>query len=294
MLVNRIRRAALLGATLALSAATVTALAATPAGADDPDSLPLSQVTVTGIHNTYNPADYPYLAQALDAGTGMIELDTWSDFFTQEWKVGHDSPTSNNNNCVDASTPATSTPAAPTRTSATAWTTCGSGWAPTPAPAGHHQGRDEDRLPGRAGHGTVPVRRHGRRPPGQHPVPPGRPAGRLPDPGRRGQGQRVADPLGTGRQGAALRDPRHRGTGRPVRRLLQRRRIRDVPQEPRHLRQHQPGHDVPQRAGRRLRRPAHQVLRQRASGPGSCSSTATPPPTPAASTRRGTHATTTC
>lgn len=105
MLVNRIRRATLLGATLTLSAVAVTALSSTPAGADDPNSLPLSEVTVTGIHNTYN-APFPYLAQALDTGTGMIELDTWSDVFTQEWKVGHDSPTSNNNNCVDASTPA--------------------------------------------------------------------------------------------------------------------------------------------------------------------------------------------
>lgn len=103
MLVNRIRRAALLGATLTL---TTTALTSTPAVALDPNSLPLSQVTVTGVHNTYNPADYPYLAQALDAGTGMLELDTWTDVFTQEWKVGHDSPTSNNNNCVNATTPA--------------------------------------------------------------------------------------------------------------------------------------------------------------------------------------------
>lgn len=106
MLVTPIRRAATLGTALALSALTATALSATPAGAADPNSLPLSEVTVTGVHNTYNPADYPFLAQALDAGTGMIELDTWSDVFTQEWKVGHDSPTSNDNNCVNASTPA--------------------------------------------------------------------------------------------------------------------------------------------------------------------------------------------
>jgi hypothetical protein len=103
MLVNRIRRAATLGTTLALSALTVTALSATPANADT-NSLPLSQVTVTGVHNTYNTADYPFLAQALDAGTGMIELDTWTDVFTQQWKVSHDSPTSNGNNCVNAST----------------------------------------------------------------------------------------------------------------------------------------------------------------------------------------------
>jgi hypothetical protein len=105
MLVNRIRRATLMGAALALSAVTVTAVSVSPAAADT-NSAPLSQVTVTGVHNTYNTADYPYLAQALDAGTGMVELDTWTDVFTDEWKVSHDSPTSNGNNCVNASTPA--------------------------------------------------------------------------------------------------------------------------------------------------------------------------------------------
>jgi hypothetical protein len=104
MQVNRIRRLAL-AATLTLSTIAATALSVTPASADT-NSAPLSQVTVTGVHNTYNPADYPFLAQALDAGTGMLELDTWTDVFTNEWKVGHDSPTSNDNNCVNATTPA--------------------------------------------------------------------------------------------------------------------------------------------------------------------------------------------
>lgn len=100
---NRIRRAVPLGAALALSALTLSAVTATAA---DPGSLPLSGITVTGVHNAYNRADYPFLAQALDAGTGMVELDTWTDVFTQEWKVSHDKPTSNDNNCVDATTPA--------------------------------------------------------------------------------------------------------------------------------------------------------------------------------------------
>jgi hypothetical protein len=95
-------RIATLAATLTLAALTI---AATPAAADI-GATSLAQATVTGVHNTYNPADYPFLAQAFDAGTGMIELDTWTDVFTQEWKVGHDSPTSNSNNCVNASTPA--------------------------------------------------------------------------------------------------------------------------------------------------------------------------------------------
>lgn len=98
MLVHR----ALAGA--AVIAAVAAALAAPSSGAAATPTL--AQQTVTGVHNTYNPADYPFLAQALDAGTGMIELDTWTDVFTQEWKVSHDSPTSNTNNCVNASTPA--------------------------------------------------------------------------------------------------------------------------------------------------------------------------------------------
>ena len=65
----------------------------------------LAQTTVVGVHNTYNPADYPYLAKALDAGASMLELDVWDDIFTHEWKVSHDSLTSNNNNCVNASSP---------------------------------------------------------------------------------------------------------------------------------------------------------------------------------------------
>ena len=105
MLVDRHRRRAALGIVVgALLAASTTVVAAGPAQADT-SSLPLSQSTVVGIHNTYNPSDYPYLAQALDNGAQMLELDTWDDVFTQEWKVSHDSLTSNNNNCVNASSP---------------------------------------------------------------------------------------------------------------------------------------------------------------------------------------------
>ena len=87
--------------------AAVLALAATiaPAAADT-GSAPLSHSTVVGLHNTYDDGSvFPYLADALDAGTGMIELDTWTDVFTDEWKVSHSNPTGNNNNCVDASKP---------------------------------------------------------------------------------------------------------------------------------------------------------------------------------------------
>ncbi len=100
MLVNRTGRVAALAATLTLATAVVTA---GPAAAL---SGTAAQATVTGVHNTYVPTTYPFLAQALDAGTGMIELDTWTDVFTQQWKVSHDSPTSNTNNCVNAASPA--------------------------------------------------------------------------------------------------------------------------------------------------------------------------------------------
>ncbi len=100
MLVNRTGAVATLVATLAMSTLVLTA---GPAAAV---SGTTAQATVTGVHNTYNNPTFPFLAQALDAGTGMIELDTWTDVFTQEWKVSHDSPTSNTNNCVNASTPA--------------------------------------------------------------------------------------------------------------------------------------------------------------------------------------------
>jgi hypothetical protein len=90
----------------ALAAATL-ALAATVAPASaDAGSDPVSHSTVVGLHNTYDDGSvFPHLANALDAGTSMIELDTWTDVFTNEWKVSHSSPLGNNNNCVDAAKP---------------------------------------------------------------------------------------------------------------------------------------------------------------------------------------------
>lgn len=88
-------------------AAAALALAATVApAAADTGSDPLSHSTVVGLHNTYDDGSvFPHLADALDAGTSMIELDTWTDVFTDEWKVSHSNPTGNSNNCVNASKP---------------------------------------------------------------------------------------------------------------------------------------------------------------------------------------------
>ncbi|MCU1679701.1 MAG: lipoprotein [Amycolatopsis sp.] len=68
------------------------------------DPAKLSGATTVGVHNTYDPAAYPYLAQALDAGSALIELDVWPDFITHEWKVSHSNPLGNQNNCVAANT----------------------------------------------------------------------------------------------------------------------------------------------------------------------------------------------
>jgi hypothetical protein len=78
--------------------------AADPAG--DTGALRQAAVTTVGVHNTYVKTAYPHLADALDAGASMIELDVWDDVVTLEWKVSHDNPLGNDNNCVDASTPA--------------------------------------------------------------------------------------------------------------------------------------------------------------------------------------------
>ena len=92
-------------------AALLLIASASPAAADTASlpqgDSPLSQSTVVGLHNTYDDTTaYPYLAQALDAGAKLLELDTWDDFFTNEWKVSHGSPFGNKNNCVDASSAA--------------------------------------------------------------------------------------------------------------------------------------------------------------------------------------------
>ncbi|WP_328540216.1 phosphatidylinositol-specific phospholipase C domain-containing protein [Streptomyces sp. NBC_00344] len=94
-------RTALLGA--AAACLVLGASGGTGAAAAGTDALPLSRGTSSGLHNTYDPAAFSYLAQALDTGTSMIELDVWDDVITKEWKVSHSNPLGNSNNCVNAS-----------------------------------------------------------------------------------------------------------------------------------------------------------------------------------------------
>ncbi|GAA2126721.1 lipoprotein [Kitasatospora saccharophila] len=98
-------RSAVVGAVLAAALLGSTQLGAA-ADAGTVGERPFAGTTGVGLHNTYDPGAFGYLAQALDTGTAMIELDVWTDTVTKEWKVSHSNPLGNGNNCVDAATPA--------------------------------------------------------------------------------------------------------------------------------------------------------------------------------------------
>ncbi|MFJ4091348.1 phosphatidylinositol-specific phospholipase C domain-containing protein [Kitasatospora sp. NPDC089913] len=87
---------------LAAAAALVPIGSAAEAAERTPGELPFGSATTVGLHNTYDPAAFRYLAQGLDTGTGMIELDAWPNAITKEWKVSHSNPLGNTNNCVSA------------------------------------------------------------------------------------------------------------------------------------------------------------------------------------------------
>jgi hypothetical protein len=65
----------------------------------------LAATTSVGVHNTYAQDAYDYLAQALDSNSSLLELDVWPNVVTNEWKVSHDDPLGNANNCVEADSP---------------------------------------------------------------------------------------------------------------------------------------------------------------------------------------------
>ncbi|MEV7182274.1 hypothetical protein [Kitasatospora sp. NPDC093679] len=67
--------------------------------------LNLAATTTVGVHNTYSRAAYHHLAQALDAGASLVELDTWTGP-SGRWTVSHTRPRANDNNCAQAATTA--------------------------------------------------------------------------------------------------------------------------------------------------------------------------------------------
>jgi hypothetical protein len=84
-----------------LAAALAPAEAATRRSAD-PGQLPYSSATWVGVHNAYEKGKYSYFADALDSGAGMLELDVWTNVFGRSWRVSHNNPLGNNNNCENA------------------------------------------------------------------------------------------------------------------------------------------------------------------------------------------------
>ncbi|WP_405832596.1 phosphatidylinositol-specific phospholipase C domain-containing protein [Streptomyces sp. NBC_00105] len=105
------------GAVTALSAVVALALGTAPAGASGgapalaspagaAEDLPYAGSTGVGVHNAYDKAKYPYFADALDSGAAMLELDVWTNFFGSSWRVSHNNPFGNDNNCENATTPA--------------------------------------------------------------------------------------------------------------------------------------------------------------------------------------------
>ncbi|MFJ4923939.1 phosphatidylinositol-specific phospholipase C domain-containing protein [Streptomyces sp. NPDC088725] len=96
--------AKLLRTSVAAGAAAVLALVSTSAQAADTNQLPYSSTTGVGVHNSYDKAAFPYFADALDSGAGMLELDVWTNVFGASWRVSHENPLGNNNNCANATT----------------------------------------------------------------------------------------------------------------------------------------------------------------------------------------------
>ncbi|MFI6080595.1 phosphatidylinositol-specific phospholipase C domain-containing protein [Streptomyces sp. NPDC051217] len=95
----------LMRTTVAASAAGALALVgalsqAGTAAADD--QLPYSSSTGVGVHNAYEKTTFPYFADALDSGAGMLELDVWTNVFGASWRVSHSNPLGSNSNCVNA------------------------------------------------------------------------------------------------------------------------------------------------------------------------------------------------
>jgi hypothetical protein len=107
-----------LPALFGLAALVTAALVPTPASAAVPVDIRVSAATTVGTHNAYERGTYTYLAQALDARPGLIELDVWLDVIARQWRVSHSNPLGNDNNCVAATSAAqlyTGIPAAPGR-----------------------------------------------------------------------------------------------------------------------------------------------------------------------------------
>lgn len=106
---SRRTRSACAAATVT-AAALLTVTAASPAEAQPQHTaaaaFSFAQTTTVGVHNAYEKDKYPYLADALDSGAALVELDVWTNDLGYGWRVGHTSPFWNDNNCENAGSPA--------------------------------------------------------------------------------------------------------------------------------------------------------------------------------------------
>ncbi|GLU46556.1 hypothetical protein [Nocardiopsis ansamitocini] len=94
-------------ARLLVGGLTVAALLApgATAHADGSADDAASATTTVGLHNAYEKAKFDYLADALDSGSGLVEIDVWTDDLIGAWRVNHDL-VGQQNNCVGATDPA--------------------------------------------------------------------------------------------------------------------------------------------------------------------------------------------
>ncbi|GAA0801113.1 phosphatidylinositol-specific phospholipase C domain-containing protein [Spirilliplanes yamanashiensis] len=83
----RLRRSVLVVVPAVLLAASVPLAFA----AVDP-AVRQSRVTGVGVHNSYEKAVFPYLADALDSGASLVEIDVWVSTVGPRWRVNHDLP----------------------------------------------------------------------------------------------------------------------------------------------------------------------------------------------------------
>ncbi|POX41421.1 hypothetical protein C3486_09310 [Streptomyces sp. Ru73] len=89
-------------------AAMVAAAVVWPAGTGTAAAAGTTYDTTTavGVHNAYEKDKYPYFADALDSGAGLLELDVWTNGLGKSWRVSHGNPLGNDNNCENAASPA--------------------------------------------------------------------------------------------------------------------------------------------------------------------------------------------
>ncbi|MEU4685003.1 phosphatidylinositol-specific phospholipase C domain-containing protein [Streptomyces xinghaiensis] len=103
---SRIRTGALTAAAAAALLASLPAAAEAAPGSPRAAGPSYSSTTSVGVHNAYEKAKYRYFADALDSGASLLELDVWTNAAGVGWRVSHENPFGNDNNCENASSAA--------------------------------------------------------------------------------------------------------------------------------------------------------------------------------------------